>query len=110
MTSFPERLEKLRQWDDSAVPAGLRQRLLREFERWQMVGRQIRELEQERTQQIRKEQTPEVEQVRRLLNLKGIGENGAWLLVGEFFAWRQIPEPPRAGEPGGADSDAVCQR
>jgi transposase len=26
--------------------------------------------------------------VRRLLDLKGIGENGAWLLVEEFFAWR----------------------
>ena len=28
--------------------------------------------------------------MRRLLGLKGIGENGAWLLVEEFFAWRQI--------------------
>jgi transposase len=25
-----------------------------------------------------------------LLDLKGIGENGAWLLVHEFFGWRQI--------------------
>jgi transposase len=87
---FPRRLEKLRQWDDSGVLAGLRQRLLREFERWQMVGRQIRELEKQRTHQIRKDQTPEVEKVRRLLNLKGIGANGAWLLVGEFFSWRQF--------------------
>jgi len=87
---FPKRLEKLRQWDDSGVLAGLRERLLREFERWQMVGRQIRELEKQRTHQIRKDQTPEVEQVRRLLNLKGIGANGAWLLVGEFFSWRQF--------------------
>jgi transposase len=87
---FPERLEKLRQWDDAGVLAGLRQRLLREFERWQMVGRQIRELERQRVHQIRKDQTPEVEKVRRLLNLKGIGANGAWLLVGEFFSWRQF--------------------
>ena len=34
--------------------------------------------------------TPQVEKVRRLLGLKGIGENGAWLLVEEFFGWRQI--------------------
>jgi transposase len=87
---FPQRLEKLRQWDDTEVPAGLRQRLLGEFERWQMVGRQIHELEKERAQRIRKEDTPEVEKVRRLLNLKGIGVNGAWLLVGEFFSWRQF--------------------
>ena len=31
-----------------------------------------------------------VDQVRWLLKLKGIGENGAWLLVHEFFGWRQI--------------------
>jgi hypothetical protein len=24
------------------------------------------------------------------MTLKGIGENGAWLLVHEFFGWRQI--------------------
>jgi transposase len=31
-----------------------------------------------------------VELIRRLLMLRGIGPNGAWLLVEEFFAWRQI--------------------
>ena len=39
---------------------------------------------------IRDDKTPHVEKVRRLLNLKGIGDNGAWLLVFEFFAWRVI--------------------
>jgi transposase len=87
---FPQRLETLRQWDDRGVPTGLRQRLLREFERWQLLGRQIQALEHQRAQEIRKGETPEVEQVRRLLTLKGIGVNGAWLLVWEFFSWRQI--------------------
>jgi transposase len=87
---LPERLEKLRQWDDEGVPAGLRQRILREFQRWQVVGGQIRGLEKQRTAQIRDDRTPHVEQVRRLLNLKGIGENGAWLLVEEFFGWRRF--------------------
>jgi transposase len=87
---FPERLKQLRQWNGERIPPGLHQRLLREFERWQFVVRQIDELEQERTQKIRDDKTPNVEQVRRLLNLKGVGENGAWLLVQEFFAWRQF--------------------
>src|SRR5262249_38983384 len=87
---LPLRLEKLRQWDDASVPPGMHRRLLREFERWQLLGRQIDELEKQRAQQIRKGETPEVEKVRRLLTLKGIGVNGAWLLVGEFFAWRQL--------------------
>jgi transposase len=54
------------------------------------VNRQIHELETQRTQQIRDHQTPQGDQVRLLLKLKGIGENGAWLLVREFFGWRQI--------------------
>jgi len=87
---LPERLETLRQWDGAGVPPALRQRILREFERWQLVGRQIRELEGERTDRIRHDPSPEVEKVRRLLRLKGIGENGAWLLVWEFFSWRLI--------------------
>jgi transposase len=88
--AFPRRLEKLRQWDDTKVPAGLYQRLLREFERWQLIGRQVAELEKQRAQQIRKDQTAEAEKVRRLLTLKGIGVNGAWLLVSEFFSWRKF--------------------
>jgi transposase len=87
---FPGRLEGLRQWDGTGVPSGLRQRLLREFERRRLVGRQIHDLEDQRTRQIRDPETPQGEQVRLLLRLKGIGENTAWLLVREFFGWRGI--------------------
>jgi transposase len=87
---FPQRLEELRQWDGTSVPIGLRQRILREFDRWQLVGQQIHDLEIERTKRIRDEETAQAEQVRRLLELRGIGENGAWLLVRELFGWRAI--------------------
>jgi transposase len=87
---FLARLEGLRQWDGTELPSGLRGRLLREYERWQMVGRQIHDLETERTRQIRDPRTVQGEQVRQLLMLKGIGENAAWLLVREFFGWRAI--------------------
>src|SRR5215468_4539070 len=88
--TLPTQLENLRQWDGAKLPPLLHQRLLREFQRWQLIDRQIRELEAERMAKIRDDQTPHVEKVRRLLNLKGIGDNGAWLLVFEFFAWRVI--------------------
>jgi len=87
---LPQRLEGLRQWDGTGVPTGLRQRILREFERWQLVGRQIHDLEVQRTQAIRDRPTPQGEQMRLFLKLKGIGENSAWLLVREFFGWRGI--------------------
>jgi transposase len=87
---LPEKLANLRQWDGSGVPPGLRQRILHEFERRQLVGRQISELQRQRREQLRQEPGPEMDQMRRLLRLRGIGPNSAWLLVREVFGWRQI--------------------
>jgi transposase len=87
---LPDRLGKLRQWDNATVPPALQARILREFERWQLVVRQIGELEAQRAREIRTDPSPQGEQTRRLMSLKGIGANGAWLLVREFFGWRQI--------------------
>jgi transposase len=99
--NLPQRLENLRQWNDQGVPPGLRERILREFERWQVVNRQIRALEQQRTKKIRDDRTPHVDLIRRLLDLRGIGENGAWLLVEEFFGWRQIANRRELGSLAG---------
>jgi transposase len=87
---LPVRLEKLRLWDNAALPPALKARILREFERWRLVGEQIGELEAQRRREIRTDESPQGEQTRRLINLRGIGANGAWLLVREFFGWRKI--------------------
>ena len=39
--------------------------------------------------------------MRQLLNLKGIGENGAWLLVNELFAWRRFQNRRELGSLAG---------
>jgi len=87
---FPEQLATLRTWDRQPVPPELRQRLLREHERWQLVDRQIKDLTKERARQIRTAPGKQVDQVRQLLRLRGIGPNSAWLYVMEFFGWRRI--------------------
>jgi transposase len=87
---LPVWLEKLRQWDKTEVPPALKARILREFERWRLVGQQVGELEAQRRREIRTEKSPQGEQTRQLIRLKGIGANGAWLLVREFFGWRKI--------------------
>lgn len=87
---FATVLAELRQWDGSAVPAALQERLLREYERHQFVDRQIKDVENERARKIRTSDEKPMEQVRKLLNLRGIGANSAWLYVMEFFGWRQI--------------------
>jgi transposase len=95
---FPTVLEGLRRWDGQAVPADLHQRLLREFARLPFVARQIRDLANERARRIRTtESDPAIEQVRQLLELKGLGPHRAWLCVQEFFAWRQIAHRRQLG-------------
>jgi transposase len=94
---LPHELEAARLWDGSALGADLRLRLLREHERWQFVHRQVLDLTRERRRRILCDATAHVELVRRLLGLAGIGVNGAWLLVYEFFAWRKLKNRKQAG-------------
>jgi transposase len=70
---------------------------LREFARWQLADQHVKQLENERKQRIRRDDTPHVDQVRCLLDLAGIGLSGSWLLVFELFAWRQFTNRRQLG-------------
>jgi len=85
---FPEIVEHQRLWNGESLPAGLRARLLCEYQRFQLVQEQIKALEAERRESLRHSTQPDIEQVRQLLRLRGIGINCAWLYVMEFFSWR----------------------
>jgi len=95
--AFAEWLQQAKMWNGSVVPQDLHKRLLRELERWQQLERQIRDLENERRQRIRRDETPHVDKVRSLLDLWGVGLNGAWLLVYELFAWRRFDNRKQVG-------------
>ncbi len=108
---FLARLSEVRLWDGSRLPAGLRGRLEREWARMECVAEQIRELRALRKKVLEASESESVAKVRRLRQLRGIGENGSWLLVMEFFAWRRfenrrqvgalaglVPTPYRSGE------------
>ena len=90
MTQLPERLGLLRQWDGTPVPTELTARILREFERWTLVDRQVRDLENAQRRAFRDDETADVEKLRLLLDLKAIGPMSATLFVREFFGWREI--------------------
>ena len=95
---LPKKLKELRQWDGSPLPEAVRQRLLREFERMQVANRQARELDQQRAKEVReRDDSPAVDQVRKLLGLKGIGIRSSWLYVHEFFGWRQFRNRKEVG-------------
>jgi transposase len=87
---WPEQLDALRLWDGSPVPRGLRGRLLRVYAHYEFLGQQIAELEADRRALLRHSHEAAIERVRQLMQLKGIGINGAWLFVMEFFGWRAL--------------------
>jgi transposase len=87
---LPTHLEELRQWDGQKLPAAVTARILREFERWNQVDAQIRQWESQQRRAVRDPDDPQAEMVRKLLELRGIGVVGAWILVREIFGWRAI--------------------
>jgi transposase len=98
---FPKKLAELQQWNNAPLPAALRTRLLREFERLQVVNRQVRELCRQRSKELREQESPALRQVQKLLTLKGIGLNSAWLYVQEFFGWRKFKNRKQVGSLAG---------
>lgn len=100
-SGFPDQLNAIRLWDGQPIPEGLKARLQKEFERLQFIRGQIRELEAERVDAIRRSADPEVEMVRQLLRLRGIGLNGAWVNTMEFFAWRDFHNGKEVGGSAG---------
>ena len=94
---FLQRLDQVRLWDGSALPDGLRARLESEFSRLVYTQQQIKALETRRRTLIRSAEDACIEMVRQLLCLRGIGENSAWLLVMEFFSWRQFRNRRQVG-------------
>jgi transposase len=87
---FLNRLEIKRLWDGRSVPLGLKKRLVREYERLEVVKGQIKQVEAERVDLVKISESPDVDMIRQLLCLRGIGINSSWLYVMEFFGWREF--------------------
>jgi transposase len=97
LSKFPEQLDALRLWDGSEIPSGLRRRLLRVWAHHQFLSEQIAAVEAERRALLHSSEDASLEKVRQLRHLKGIGINGAWLLVMEFFGWRELQNRREVG-------------
>jgi transposase len=95
--ALPCDLDSLEQWNGEPLPEGLKRRLVHEFERMELLDRQIRALETEQAEQISNDRTRHVEDVRTLMGLKGVGPTSATILVYEFFGWRQFANRRQVG-------------
>ncbi|MCH8149126.1 MAG: IS110 family transposase [Planctomycetes bacterium] len=101
-STFPSRLERLHTADGRPLGQQLRERLLREFERLALATEQIRQLQMQQAQMIRRaakeiEKSPSERRSPRaaviaehLTTLAGIGPVTAWTLSTEVFSWRDI--------------------
>ena len=97
LNKLPEQLDALRLWDGSPIPPGLRRRVLRVYAHYTFLSEQIAAVEAERRAQLQASTDASIDKVRQLMLLKGIGINGAWLLVMEFFGWRQLKNRREVG-------------
>ena len=100
-SDWMQALARVRLWDGSALPAGLRARLEREYACLTFVDQHIQELEAERREILRTSDDSSVAKVRQLLRLRGIGPNSAWLFVMEFFEWRDFHNRREVGRLAG---------
>jgi len=94
-----EELGTMRLWDGSALGEGLHKRLEREVERMELVQQQIRGIEQEMEAELKETAEPGsiIAMMQRLANVRGIGPQGARILVVELFAWRGFQNRRQVG-------------
>ena len=94
---FLEQLEELRTWNGQQVPPDLKSKIIREYERLQMVEDQIKALEKVKTERLKNPDTDSLEKVVKLASLYGIGSVSSWTFVMEFFGWRQFQNRKEVG-------------
>jgi len=97
LAKLPEQLDTLRLWDGTPIPPGLRRRVLRVYAHHTFLTEQIAAIEAERRAQLQTSSEASIDRIRQLMMLKGIGINGSWLLVMEFFGWRAFKNRREVG-------------
>lgn len=95
---FDARLAEVRLWDGAPLGPELRARLSREWVRLRRVQEDLKALEAERRERLEAvRDDPVLDQVRDLMELRGIGLKSAWLFVMEFFSWREFKNRREVG-------------
>ena len=84
-------VDALRDWAGNPLPSYATAMLKRNLARYKVLKAQLRDVEQQQQQMLKTEgdgaETSSVAKAKMLMNLKGIGRHGSWLLAFEFF-WR----------------------
>lgn len=92
LRGLPGQLATLRGPDGSSLGTYERAEIQRQWERWDLAHRQIRDIDiLRRKRLVQGEASDQVlAKVRTLMSLRGVGEVSAWMLVLELFGWRRL--------------------
>ena len=94
---LPEAIDALRIWNGERLPQRLAERLKLECARVASLDTQIRLLERRRKHELRHGRGRALSLVRKLMKLRGIGIESAWIYVMELFAWRELKNVRQVG-------------
>jgi transposase len=97
---FLKKLEAVTQWNGEALPQLVKKEILREFDRYGLIQDQLKDLESEK-QDILASGSCQAKKVLGLQNLKGIGPVSSWILVFEYFGWRDFKNVKQVGGASG---------
>jgi transposase len=98
--NFLENLEVVAQWDGKGFPDKVKRELLREYQRYQLIGEQLKELELEKQKILESDSEP-AKQTKALQRIKGVGPVSSWVLVFEYFGWRKFKNVKQVGAASG---------
>jgi transposase len=99
--NVPKQLDRMRKWDGSGLGRLLKDRLQREWAKASFLSDQLDGLEKERLDILREEKGEALDQVRKLMEIRGIGPKSAWLYNMEFFSWRAFKNGKQVGAAAG---------
>jgi transposase len=83
-------LDQLRCWNGQPLPADLRERIRREYARFQVAQQDLLAVRRQQQARLKQQQTPAHEKIRLLQRLRGIANGSSWVFVMELFGWRNF--------------------
>jgi len=93
-------LEALVDWKGRRLPKELRQELVLEYQRLELVDAQIERLVKQRKEEMKAPENRTQEVAAKLEKLRGLGEDSGWQLAHEFF-WRDFDNRRQVGSAAG---------
>jgi transposase len=97
LRDLPAQLARTRIWNGEPLPKGLTTRLERDWRMVEQLTERIQKITAERRKLLKEAKDEATECARKLMQVRSIGENAAWLFSTEFFAWRNFQNRRQVG-------------